>query len=145
MTILGSQNLCKLLYYNDSDPFSQPDLSDTSVLLFSSIFPTPIIPQITDEAKSLITIVLDDFLLARNNTAFKTSKIVFNILCHIDLWVLPGTGKLRIYSILNEIDKLFNEQRIITIGKLEFVSGRWISSNEKWQGYQVAYKVIDFN
>lgn len=145
MTMLGSQNLCKLLYYNDDDPFSMPDLSNTSVTLFNNIYPTPVVPQTTDASKSMITLVLDDFALARNNTAFKTSRIVFNVLIHIDLWTMPGTGKLRPYSILNEIDKLFNQQNIIGIGQLTFERCRWMGLGDKWQGYQVSYKTYEFD
>lgn len=145
MTMLGSQNLCKLLYYNDNNPLSMPDLTDTGVVLFQNLFITPIVPKIEDTAKSLITVVLDDFSLGRTNTAFKTSKITFNVLIHIDLWMMLGTGKLRPYSILNEIDKLFNQQRILGIGKLEFSNARWMGISDAWQGYQVNYKVVGFN
>lgn len=143
-TILSGQNLCKLLYYPSKSPLLEADLSDTSILLFSSIFPTPFTPTIEEDAKSIITIVLDDFALGRDNNAFKTSKIVFNVLIHLDLWLLDDT-KIRPYSILNEIDTLFNQQRIATIGKLEFVSSRWISVNNKWHGYQILFKNCDFN
>jgi hypothetical protein len=143
-TVLGSQDLCKLLYYTSTNPLAEANLSDTSVLLLSSIFPTPITPGVEDEPKNIITIVLDDFALGRDNNAFKTSKIVFNVLCHLDLWLLDDT-KIRPYSILNEIDTLFNQQRIATIGKLEFVSSRWIVANNKYHGYQCFYKVCDFN
>ena len=145
MTLLSSQNLCKYLYYDIAEPLTQPDFDDTSILLFDRIHPTPIVPTVTDSAKSFITIVQDEFSLARTNTAFKISKIVFNVLCHIDLWMMPGTGKIRPYTILNEIDKLFNEQRVLGIGKLQFSNGRWIVVNDKWQGYQISYKAYEFD
>jgi len=145
MKLLSSQDLCKYLFYDEDDPMSQPNIEDTSILLFDRIYPTPVSPTITDSAKSLITIIQDDFSLAQTNTAFKTSKIIFNILCHIELWRMPGTGKLRPYSILSEIDKLFNQQRVLGIGKLSFSNGRWIGVNDRWQGYQVAYKIYEFD
>lgn len=145
MTLLSSQDLCKYLYYDITEPLTQPDFDDTSILLLDRIYPIPIVPTTIDSAKSLITIVQDDFSLAKTNTAFKTSKIIFNVLCHIDLWMMTGTGKIRPYSILNEIDKLFNEQRVLGIGKLKFSNGRWITVSEKWQGYQISYKVYEFD
>lgn len=143
-TLLDCQNLCKLLYYNSLTPLSESNINDTSILLLNNIYPIPIDPNIEDEPKSIITIVLDDSSLAKNNIGYKTSKIVFNILCHLDLWLLDDT-KIRPYSVLSEIDTLFNQQRIATIGKLEFERCRWIASNVKWHGYQVSYKVYDFN
>ena len=143
-TILSSQDLCKILYYSSTTPLLEANLPDTSIILLNNLFPTPVTPTIEDEAKSIITIVLDDFALGRDNNAFKTSKIVFNVFTHLDLWLLNDT-KIRPYSILNEIDTLFNQQRIATIGKLEFVSSRWIAISAKWHGYQISYKNCDFN
>lgn len=138
MTLISSQNLCKYLYYNEDDPLSQPTIDDISILLFNNLYITPVVPTITDVAKSLITIVLDDFRL--ENIVLKNSKIVFNVLIHLDLWTMSGTGKLRPYSIMSEIDKLFNNQNLLGIGNLEFVNAKWIAANEKWHGYQISYK-----
>ena len=141
MTIIDNQNLCKLLYYNSNTPLLEGDITNTHSLIMNNIYPFPIVPDIEEDAKNIITIILDDF--RSSNSEYKTSKIVFNILCHIDLWSI--SGGLRPLSILNEIDRLFNQQRIATIGKLDFVSTRWITANKNWQGYQVAYKVTEFN
>jgi len=144
-TILLNQNLCKYIYYNTSSPLSESDITNTAnAILFKNLFPYPIIPLSQDSAKTLVTIILDDFSLGRNNSSFKVSKVVFNILCHIDLWKIDGS-KLRPLSILSEIDTLFNEQRIVGIGKLNFDSCRWISANDKFQGYSIRYKNYEFN
>ncbi len=144
-TLLSSQNLCKYLYYTNDTPLTQPDITDTKVLLFKNIYPTPIIPQVQDEVKSLLTIVLDGFALNRTNSAVKSSKIIFNLLTHIDIWPMTGTGLLRPYAILNEIDELFNGSRIVGIGRTFFESGNWISVNDKFQGYRLVYKIDDLN
>lgn len=144
-TLLSSQNLCKYLYYN-ADPLSQPDLADTSILLMENIFPKPVVPLLTDTAKSQISIILDDFNLTTDNTAIRTSKVNFYVYCHLDLWVVPETLIVRPYSILYEIDRLFNQKRIITIGKLDFLSCKWIPAINGRQGfYKLSYKCYDFN
>ena len=143
MTTISSQDLCKLLYYNNSTPLSETNIENTTTLLFNNIYPTPIIPNITDEAKTFISIILDDFSLVSSNTEYKTSKILFNIISHIDLWMIDGG--IRPYSIMTEIDKLFNEQRIIGIGKLSIERANWIAANEKFQGYRMVYKITEFN
>ena len=51
--ILKNQRLCKLLYYYPDDqrpnydPFIQPDIEDTSQLMFTHVFPVPKLPRIT--------------------------------------------------------------------------------------------------
>ena len=112
-TTFSSQNLCKYIYHNTSSPLSEPDISNTAnTLLFKNLFPYPIIPLSQDSAKTLVTIILDDFSLGRNNSSFKTSKIMFNILCHMDLWKIDGS-KLRPLSILSEIDTLFHSKYLM--------------------------------
>lgn len=143
MTMLTSQNLCKYLSDNSTTPLLSSDILDTTTLMFNNIFPTPITPLPSDKNKSLITIVLDDFSLNRDHVSFKTSKIIFNIICHIDLWKIDGG--IRPYAIMSEIDKLFGMQRVVGIGRTLFDRSRWISINEKFQGYQLSYSIEDLN
>lgn len=140
--MFSNQNLCKYIYATTPLPLSEPDILDTErTLLFKNVFPYPIVPNVTDSAKTLVTVVLDDFKLDKS---FKSSKIYFNVFCHIDLWKISNK-KLRPYGILQELDSLFNNQRIIGIGKLSFDKCRWITVNEKFQGYHLSYEVYEFN
>lgn len=139
--LLSNQNLCKYIYYPVSSPLTQPTITDTKKLLFTYISPIPILPSVTDTAKSFIIVTLDDFNLGKS---FKVSKVVFDIVCHVDLWKIDG-GKLRPFRIMHEIDTLYNEQRIFGIGKLNFDGGRRIIINDKFQGYQLRYRVYEFN
>ena len=49
--VLKNQRLCKLLYYYPDDqrpnydPFIQPDIEDTSQLMFTHVFPVPKLPD----------------------------------------------------------------------------------------------------
>ncbi len=145
MKLIESQNLCKLLYYDtghDEDPLSKPDIQDMSSLLFDRIYPLPKIPNIEESTSSLLTVFFDEIRLSENIN-FKGTILSFTILCHIDLWRMPG--KLRPYSIKHEIDKIFNEQRVIGIGKMQFERSRFTWANEKYSGYRLDYRIYDFN
>ena len=144
MTMMSNQNLCKLIYYDTSTPLLEANIENTTSLLFDRLYPIPITPLVTDDAKSFITVVLDDFQLGKTNIKFKTSKILINVISHISLWPI-AEGKLRPYGIMGEIDKLFNEQRIVGIGKLIFERSNWIAANEKFMGYRLVYNVVEFN
>lgn len=143
--LLESQDLCKLLYYDTDNPYAETDITDTSTLLFSKIFPIPKIPTIKTKESSMITVIFDDIRIGTGGTAFKNSMLCINTFCHIDKWQLKGTGKLRIYSIMQEIDNKLNNERVIGIGKMQFNRSRFIGANEQYFGYQTYYSVLDFN
>jgi hypothetical protein len=140
--LISSQNLCKLLTYTTSDPLSGADITDTSTLLFDKIYPIPKIPDVLDAEGSFVTIVFDEMRLS-NNIGFKDSVLCFYVFCHINLWRTDGA--LRPYSIMHEIDILFNNQRAIGLGKLQFLRSKAYPVNAKYFAYKLDYSVVDFN
>jgi hypothetical protein len=52
-TLLANQEFSKLVYYNVKNPLEQPNLADTSIILFDKLFPYPYDTEIqdTDEVK----------------------------------------------------------------------------------------------
>lgn len=143
--MFSNQNLCKYLTVNTGDPLASADIADTTTLLMNNIFPTPIAPLPETGQISLINIVLDDMSMDRNTIAIKSSKIQFKIVCHIGLWQIPGTGATRPFKILNELDKTFNSQRLVGIGRTLFDSCRWMPINDRFQGYILSYKIDNLN
>lgn len=140
--LIGSQNLCKLLYYPSLTPLSQPTLTDTTDLLFNQIYPLPKIPSTALTTGNFLTLITDNAELS-SNKGFKTIDIIFNIICHIDEWRL--NGGIRPLLIANEIDKLFNNQRIVGIGRMDFERMTFVYYNEKFSGYKIIYTATDFN
>lgn len=141
-TLITSQNLCKLLTYPTPNPLSGADIVDTSTLLFDKIYPIPKIPDIKTTDGSFITVVFEEMRQSKN-IGFKDSVLCFYIFCHIDIW--RTNSSLRPYSIMHEIDLLFNNQRVIGLGKLQFAKSRAYPINEKFFGYKLDYSVVDFN
>ena len=148
-TLITSQNLCKLLSFPIDNPLAQSDIADTSTLLFTKIFPIPKLPETSDNVQtakgSLLTVVFDEIRKTSGNLAFKDSILCFNVYCHIDLWQMKNTGQLRPYAIMHEIDMLFNQQRIVGIGKTQFIKSRIVASDVSNLGYKLEYNVTDFN
>ncbi|MFB5759102.1 hypothetical protein [Paenibacillus medicaginis] len=141
--LIGNQNLCKLLKYNNTDPLSQPDIEDASVLIMDKIYPMPNIPGTQAEESSLLNIIFDNFKLSSDNKGTKDGTLVINIIVHNNLWLM--NGRLRPFSILAELDKTFNDKRIVGIKKMQFDRGRYYFINEKFSGYQVIYQVVSTN
>lgn len=144
MMILDNQNLCKLIAYNSDDPYSEPDIDDTSPLISTKIFPFPKIPKATTEASSFLTVYFNNFRLSKNN-GLKEGLIVFDVVCHLDLWMMKGTGMIRPFSVLHELDEMFNHQRVAGVKKLQFSDGKFLYVNENYAGYQVGYEFFSGN
>jgi hypothetical protein len=142
--LIESQNLCKLLLYPTNDALSQPDISDTSSLLFERIYPLPKIPDPVSETGSFLTVLFDSFQLG-NNVGTKQGLLTFVVIVHIDSWRMEGTGMLRPFAIMNEIDKLFNQERVIGVKKIDINDGRLIKMNDKFWGYELNYRIVNGN
>lgn len=141
--LMGSQKLCKLLYYNSNHPLSEPDIEDTSQLLFKNIYPIPHLPGTSTEMESFLTVRFDDIRLGTKNSGFKNIVLCMNVLCHKDKWWMDGA--LRPYAILNKIDEIFNNQKVVGIGKVQFDQGRFFIANHDYFGYRVKYIIKDFS
>lgn len=141
MALLTSDNLCKLLYYPDENPLSQPSITNPTKLLYNNIHPYRYIPDIETDTKSYISVVLGDF--KNISGVFRAGRITFDIICH------RGVNKInqgtRLFAIMNEIDKLFNDQQIASMFKLRFLNADEIIIKPPFVGYSIEYETYDFN
>jgi hypothetical protein len=116
--ILANNDLCRLLYYNDDNPLSMPNLPDTSILyrdkLNQKLFFTPFVDDSDSEAKSTLNVVVNNFKLDPATKYFKDISIDFIVMIHNNLWILDdGSGeiKLRANAIWKEINNTFFDHR----------------------------------
>ena len=152
----SAKNICKLLYYTEKDPLSQPtqnridaqkpvptfnDIQDvTEYIMNKRVLLVPRVPA-EDERGSFIVVILDNFKVSENKQ-FKPHKIVFDVLVHNDDWLLNNS--LRPYVIMQEIDNIFNNRKL-SIGNVEFVTGDSIVLTPKMIGYSLVYANATFN
>lgn len=148
--IYDNQNLCKYLYYDSDNPLTEADIIDTKILytdkLNQKLFPYFFTPDVTEEFKSTLHICFRDFTLS-SNTLFKPSKIDFIVVCHKYLWQLDvGDDEvhLRPFAILNELDKTFNRQRTLGLGKNNFQGLKPMQFNTNFFGYVYTLEWVDF-
>lgn len=142
MKLISSENLCKLLYYDVSNPLSQADISDKTVLLYTKIYPYPFTPDSQTAESSILSVIFNDFSLSPN-PSFKNNSLELIIICHHNLWRIDEM--LRPFAILNELDEIFNNERVIGIGKGEFRGCRLIWADKNWSGYKLMYENWEFN
>ena len=97
--ILKNKNLKKLLFYNSSDALNRAPISeeDSLGLINKNI---KIVPKLRVDTEMLnyILISFDNFTENERNPEFRDNYIVFDIICHLDLWQLEDF-QLRPYRI----------------------------------------------
>jgi hypothetical protein len=94
-----------------------------------------------DERSAFIVVIIDDFTLS-SNKQFKPNRITFDILVHHDDWLLENS--LRPFVIMQQIDNIFNGRKL-SIGNVEFFSGRSIVLTPQMIGYSLIYSNVQFN
>lgn len=141
--MIDNQNLCKLIQYDIDNPLSKPDVTNPQSLLFTKILPHPFNVDILMSASSIISVTFDNFELDRGGMTYKNGIVNFTILCHNSLWKVDGG--FRPFFIAEEIENLFNDQRVIGIGTMRFDKFRQVWASKDYSGYQLSYKITDFN
>jgi hypothetical protein len=142
--LLQSQNLMKLVKYDDPNPLSQPIVTNPSSLLFDRIFPIPKVPQAIETQKTIVTVTFSNAVLD-NTEKMKDYKLIIAIISHIDIWRI--NGNIRPFVIANEIDSILNEKRgtRLTTGSVIFDSWIYREWNEKFCGYYLTYNLKNIN
>lgn len=139
--MLENENLKKLLFYQTADALTKPSLNqeETLSLVNKNIRLVPKI-DIDPEVKAYIIVGFDNFV-PNQNPKFRDNIISFDIICHLDHWLL-GDYKLRPYKIMGEIDGMFGNQKMSGIGTLEFIGANQLILNDEIGGYTLTYMAI---
>ncbi|MNK45798.1 hypothetical protein D3C87_645690 [compost metagenome] len=140
--LISSQELCKALYYNDSNFLDKPDIPDTSDIIGNKIFPFFRIPDLTKEKTSFLTFSFRDY--RSSGGKFKSGLLEFRTIIHQDL-IYTDYECLRYDHILSCVDDMFNDLRGLGIGKTEFYKMDEFNVNNIYTGTYISYKIVDFN
>ena len=150
--MLKNQHLCKLLYYYPDDktpnynPFIQPDIPNTSELMFTHIYPLPKIPDAVVDQKGYVCVTLTGGHSMDENTGFRRVNVQFDIINHLNSWAIKGG--LRPYYIANELDIMFNNTNVTLpiVNKSQYCGFRMKDYSSYYYGIQLIYTfVIDSN
>lgn len=149
--LLQNQNICKLVsYYSDNvdyryDPLSQPDITNPQDLLMKHIFPLPKTPDADTDQDCLISVCLQGGDEITTNTGFREVYIVFDVICHLDCWMIKGG--YRPLAIMHEIDSMFNDQVLKDMPSVSRPYAKPFNVqqySDRFFGFQLAYS-IDVN
>lgn len=141
--IIDNENLKKLLFHQSKDALDKPRLTDAETigLLHKNIRVIPQLP-IDEKVMSYIIVTFDNFTTNANNPEFRDNIITFDILCHLDTWVMDNY-QLRPYMIMGELDGMFNNKKLNGIGTVEFISANQLLLSGEIAGFTLMYRVIN--
>ena len=139
--LISNENLIKALTNNTPDFLDQPLISDTASTIYSEIWPYRYVPDISDSAKTYLTMAFTGYRKLGNQ--YKSGNIFFYVFCHKSL-VRTNYGFLRYDYIAGLVDEMFSEERGFGLGKLEFSSMDDIMINDDYMGISLGYKIVEF-
>lgn len=143
--LINNQTLCRLLKYQDPNPLDKEKHEDVEGidLLHKQIVIIPKFPEDGVES-SFVLAVFDNFTINPNNPDFKLTRIRFDVVCPYTEWVI-NANSLRPYLIMEEIDKMFNQQKLSGIGNLQFTHSTPLVLSPQLAGYSMYYQINEFN
>jgi hypothetical protein len=117
--LLANDDLVKLLYYEDVDPFSQPVLSteQKEKEVFEQLIKT--VPRVgtKDTAKSVIVVYVQRANKIPGNREFKNVRILVDVIVPLTQWYIKDTN-LRPFAILGNIQESLDDKTINGLGKI---------------------------
>ena len=117
--LLANQTLCKLLYYNETNPLAKSDFVTTSGLLGKEIrFIPKVGPQETTKSKVVLVWSGGE----KNPTNKEVVDLILNIYVYTPFseWVIIG-DELRTFLILSEIEDSLDGKEILGLGRLHSI------------------------
>ena len=140
---INNEKLKKLLFYPVKDALDRKDLTseETLGLLHKNIRVIPKL-QVNEDVQSYIIIGFDGFTTNANNPEYRYNIITFDVICHLDSWVMENY-QLRPYLIMGEIDGMLNKSKLNGIGTVEFIGANQLLLSSDLAGFSLTYRVIN--
>lgn len=117
--LFANQNLLKLLYYTDKDPYSQPDLTQEQIKkeIYEKLI--KIVPRVgpKETAHSVLVIKVGRGSTDSSNTEFRNINISIESFVPLTQWIIKDDN-LRPFAIMGEIQKSLNGKTINGLGKM---------------------------
>jgi hypothetical protein len=139
--VLDNQVLCKYLYVDTESPQSSTPITNTSELIMKRIFPLPKTVEAITDKMSILNIYFPTSEKYKVNSGFKEVILYFDIMSHLDIWMIDEG--IRVYSIMNEIDKMFNNIYIskLSMNRILFEKDSIMKFSDYFYGYRLCYRL----
>lgn len=144
--LLTNQDLLKLLYYTDKDPFVGADLTQEQIQeeVFEKL--VKIVPRVgpKETAHSLISLRVVNGYTDSKNEEIRNFSIGIEVFVPLTQWIIKDAN-LRPFCIMGEIQKSLNGKHINGLGK---ITGGDFSLNfltEEISCYEMTFMIVDYD
>ena len=144
--LLTNQDLLKLLYYTDKDPFAGADLTQEQIQeeVFEKL--VKIVPRVgpKETAHSLISLRVVNGYTDSKNEEIRNFSIGIEVFVPLTQWIIKDAN-LRPFCIMGEIQKSLNGKHINGLGK---ITGGDFSLNfltEEISCYEMTFMIGDYD
>lgn len=142
----SNQNLLKLLYYTDKDPFEGTDLTDEQIK--SEIFEKliKIVPRVgpKETAHSIISLRVVRGLTDSTNDQFRNLVIGIEVFVPLTQWIIKDSN-LRPFAIMGEIQKSLNNKIINGLGRMTGGDFEINFLTEEISCYEMTFEIIEYD
>ena len=142
----SNQNLLKLLYYSDPDPYSHPDLTQKQIQeeVFEKLI--KIVPRVgpKETAQSLISLRVVTGRTNGGNSEFRDIGLAIEVFVPLTEWMIKDTN-LRPFSIMGEIQKTLNGKTINGLGKIQGGDFALNFLTEEISCYEMTFDFVEYD
>lgn len=142
----SNQELLKLLYYTDKDPYSQPDLTQEQIQkeVFEKLI--KVVPRVgpKETAKSLISLRVINGVTNRGNSEFRDIGLGIEVFVPLTQWVIKDSN-LRPFSIMGQIQKTLNGKVVNGMGKIQGGDFSLNFLTEEISCYEMTFDFIEYD
>ena len=143
--LLANQNLLKLLYYTEKDPFIQPDLNKDQVQkeVFGKLI--KVVPKVgpKETAQSLVAIQVNNGRPTDNND-FRNISISFQVFTPFTQWIVKDDN-LRPFLIMGEIENSIKNKVIDGMGKMQFERFDLNFLSDEMTCYELNFRIVNYD
>ena len=142
----ANQNLLKLLYYTDKDPYSKADLTSTQIKeeVFEKLI--KVVPRVgpKETANSIVSLRVVRGPIDSKNSEFRNINLGIEIFVPLTQWFIKDTN-LRPFSIMGEIQKSLNGKVINGLGRMEGGDFSLNFLTEEMSCYEMTFRFTEYD
>ena len=142
----SNQNLLKLLYYTDKDPYSKPDLTPQEIKdeIYEKVI--KVVPRIgyKETAKSMVTMRVVRGRANPGNDEFRDFELDIEVFVPLTQWFIKDSN-LRPFAIMGEIHKSLNNKTIDGLGKMVGGDFQINFLTDEISSYEMIYRFTSYD
>lgn len=144
--LMANQNLLKLLYYTDKDPYSHEDLTQEQIKkeVYEKLI--KIVPRVgpKETANSIVVVKVANGRTNSENSEFRDIRIDVESFVPLTSWIIKDDN-LRPFAIMGEIQKSLDGKTINGLGKM--VGGDFALNflTEELSAYEQTFSITTYD